>query len=288
MLCIKQETVDEPLSRQIRMSHSVCDETMFWWLGQAGFLFRYRNCMFMIDAYLSDILAKKYADAEFKHTRMMQSPIEPHEVINLDWILCSHSHSDHMDPESLPVIMQTNPGCRMLAPGAEMEKVRSLGLDCERVIPVAKGDTVLLGERLSVKVTASAHETVRTDSKGQDYFLGFVIRAGDIVIYHSGDCVPYPGLAEELGEEKIDIAFLPVNGRDDYRRERNIAGNFTFEESLELCRQAGIEMMVCQHFGMFAFNSVDVDELKGSVAQSLQSESVIIPEVNKRYVLRKD
>jgi L-ascorbate metabolism protein UlaG (beta-lactamase superfamily) len=172
-----------------------------------------------------------------------------------------------------------------LAPAAELETVRSLGLDCERVVGVAKGDMVVLGEQLSVKVMSSAHETVMTDSKGQDYFLGFVIRAGDTVIYHSGDCVPYPGLAEELGEEKIDVAFLPVNGRDDYRRERNIAGNFTFEESLQLCRQAGIEKMVCQHFGMFAFNSVAVDELKGSGGQVLQAESVIIPEVNKRYVL---
>lgn len=288
MLYLKQETNDEPLSQQIEKSHSDNDEITFWWLGQAGFLFRYRNCTFMIDGYLSDCLAEKYADSEFPHIRMMQSPIEPHEVVNLNWVLCSHGHSDHMDPESLRVIMKCNPGCRLLVPAAEFERFESLGVDCERVNSVVKGDTVLLGEQLSVKVIVSAHETVMKDPEGRDYFLGFVIRAGDIVIYHSGDCVPYDGLTEELGDEKIDIALLPVNGRDDYRRDRNIAGNFTFEESVQLCRQAGIGTMVCHHFGMFAFNTVDTNELKESIARTSGVETIIIPEVNKHYVLTKE
>lgn len=288
MLKMKQETTNLPLARQIEMPRSDHDEITFWWLGQAGFLFQYRNCTFMIDPYLSDCLAKKYADSEFKHIRMMPPPIEPNEITNLNWILCSHSHSDHMDPESLPLIIQNNPACRIIAPAADSEKVKSLGLDCKKIVSVAKDDTVTLTEQLSVKVTTSAHETISKDSKGNDHFLGFIIHAGDIVIYHSGDCVPYPGLARKLADEKIDIALLPVNGRDEYRQQRNIAGNFTFEESRQLCRQAGIEMMVCHHFGMFAFNTIDTDELKESIKKTPQPESIIIPEPNKQYVLTKD
>ena len=94
-------------------------EISFCWLGQAGFLFRCGAGAFMVDPYLSDFLAKKYAHAELKHVRLMPPPIQPQDVTNLDWLLCTHRHSDHMDPETLPAIMQNNPRCKVIAPAAE-------------------------------------------------------------------------------------------------------------------------------------------------------------------------
>jgi hypothetical protein len=33
----------------------------FWWIGQAGFAFRWHEKIFLIDPYLSDFLEQKYA-----------------------------------------------------------------------------------------------------------------------------------------------------------------------------------------------------------------------------------
>jgi len=57
----------------------------------------------LIDPYLSDFLAEKYQGAEFPHLRMMQAPIEPSRLADLDWVFCTHRHSDHMDPGTLPI-----------------------------------------------------------------------------------------------------------------------------------------------------------------------------------------
>ena len=44
----------------------------------------------------------------------------------------------------------------------------------------------------------AAHETLDRDTAGRHIYLGFVIRAGPHTIYHSGDTVLYPGMADIL------------------------------------------------------------------------------------------
>jgi len=105
-----------------------------WWLGQAGFAFQYSSILFLIDPYLSDSLAKKYKNKELPHRRMMAAPILPDEVSNLDFVLCSHKHSDHMDPETLPVLAENNKNCRFILPEAHRKYALTLGLPEDRII----------------------------------------------------------------------------------------------------------------------------------------------------------
>jgi L-ascorbate metabolism protein UlaG (beta-lactamase superfamily) len=82
-----------------------------WWLGQAGFLFRHEDICFVIDPYLSDSLAIKYRDKPFAHTRLMPVPIEPAKLTGMQWIFCTHEHTDHMDGGTLPDLVTANPDC---------------------------------------------------------------------------------------------------------------------------------------------------------------------------------
>src|SRR5512143_877186 len=81
-------------------------EVRFWWLGQAGFAFRHDNRLLLIDPYLSDSLAEKYRDGEFKHLRLMPVPVQPSEITGCDWYLCTHAHTDHMDPQTIRGVQQ--------------------------------------------------------------------------------------------------------------------------------------------------------------------------------------
>jgi len=241
------------------------------WLGQSGFEVFYKNCHLLIDPYLSDYLAKKYAGKEFTHIRMMPSPLAASEINNLDFILCTHRHSDHMDPETIPILLDNNPGCKVVAPKAVREHVlNNIIADSKRVLFVNADDNFVLAPEINLDVIPSAHQELQTDQNGDHYYLGYILTFGGITIYHSGDCVPYAGLTKEVKRKNIDIAMLPVNGRDDYRTSRGVPGNFTFAESVELCKAAKIPLMICHHFGMFEFNTIDTNELK---------EKSIIPEL---------
>jgi L-ascorbate metabolism protein UlaG (beta-lactamase superfamily) len=228
------------------------------WLGQAGFEIFYKNYHLMIDPYLSDYLAKKYAGKEFPHTRVMPPPVAVSEIRDLDFILCTHRHSDHMDPEAIQILLDNNPGCKIVAPKAEREHVlNNLEVNEKKAIFANPDRTIKLNDGIEIEAIPSAHEELKRDQDGNHYYLGYILSFDNIVLYHSGDCVPYEDLPAELSVRNINIAMLPVNGRDEFRSSRGVPGNFTFEEAIELCKNASISNMICHHFGMFDFNTLD-------------------------------
>jgi L-ascorbate metabolism protein UlaG (beta-lactamase superfamily) len=96
------------------------------------------------------------------------------------------------------------------------------------LIPVTAGDRVQLGTDLSVTAVPAAHETLETDDHGDSVFLGFIIDIAGVRIYHSGDCVPYEGQAQLLREHGVDVALLPINGRDSHRLTNGVPGTSRF------------------------------------------------------------
>jgi L-ascorbate metabolism protein UlaG (beta-lactamase superfamily) len=258
-------------------------DVRLWWFGQAGFLIQYGGTRLLIDPYLSDFLAKKYANAKFKHIRMVPPPITASELSGIKWVLCTHRHSDHMDLESLQVILENNPTSKIVCPRAETSHIAQMAIASKRCLFVNAGDRLPLVDHISLEVLASAHEELKVDINANHHFLGYILECNGIKIYHSGDCVPYEGLTEALRLQKIDVALLPVNGRDDYRRTYNIAGNFTVAEALALCRTAKIPYLIPHHFGMFDFNTVSVSDIRCVCHSDI---SVYIPELYLTYILR--
>lgn len=228
------------------------------WLGQAGFLLTADGgeCL-LVDPYLSDSLARKYAGTVFPHVRMRPAPVTVGDLPPLRAVLCSHAHTDHMDPGTLTPLMAARPDLRLACPRAVLdEAVRRSQAPLDRLDPLAAGDQVAYGP-FTVTAVPSAHEERVTDERGDDRFLGYVVEAGGVRVYHSGDCVPFDGLAGLLRGLGVDAALLPVNGRDAHRLAHGVPGNFHFAEAVELCERAGVEILVPHHWGMFDFNTAD-------------------------------
>ena len=255
------------------------------WLGQAGFALRHPGCRLLIDPYLSDYLARKYSGTEFPHERMMPPPIRADEVRDLDLVLCSHAHGDHMDPGSLSVLANNNPHCRFIVPRAEVEIVVRLGVAAARLIPVNSGDIIRVSDTFTVHIIPAAHETLKVNERGEHHFLGFILKLGALTVYHSGDSVVYEGLAERLRENTIDLALLPVNGRRKDLTSRGVMGNMSFEEAATLCLAAGIGLVIPHHFGMFAFNTVDPVGLKQQAAHLDSRLRCCFPTVEQYFLL---
>ena len=75
----------------------------------------------------------------------------------------------------------------------------------------------------------------------------------------------YEGLIESLKKFDINIAFLPINGRDYFRNNADIIGNFNCEEAVLLAKEIGAKMLVPMHHDLYEVNCVNVENFVGAI-----------------------
>ena len=94
-----------------------------WWLGQAGFIIKSpAGKILALDPYLSNS-CKKIGDAVgFKMDRLVPPPLEPQDLAGIDLYLLTHSHQDHLDPETLEPYRTAGGRGPFLAPAETVEK----------------------------------------------------------------------------------------------------------------------------------------------------------------------
>jgi L-ascorbate metabolism protein UlaG (beta-lactamase superfamily) len=245
------------------------DQLHLWWLGQSGFLVQWQGYHLLLDPYLSDSLTKKYATTNKPHVRMTERVIAPARLDFVDVVTSSHNHTDHLDGETLLPLMEANPNLTVIVPRANIGFASErLKVPPGRLTSVRVGSTPLVAGPFSFEAIPSAHETIEQDENGDHRFIGLIVKAGPWTIYHSGDCVPYAGLAERLRKWKIDLALLPINGRDP---ARGVAGNFSGEEAARLGKNINAGMVIPCHYEMFEFNTVSPGDFK-TVAEEIGQE----------------
>ena len=227
------------------------------WLGQAGFVLDGGGHRVVIDPYLSDSLSEKYRGTSFPHARLMPAPVAPAAIAHVTAVLATHAHTDHLDPGTLPGLLEANPGAGLVAPtSATKPALARAGIGPDRLRPLDAGERLSIGPGLAVTATRAAHETLERDDQGRHRFLGLAVSLAGATVFHSGDTVPFEGQVEELRALGADLALLPVNGRDEMRRTNGIPGNLTVAEAVTLARAAGVPSVIAHHFGLFDFNTV--------------------------------
>ena len=219
----------------------------FWWLGQMGFVVKLGGSVLYLDVYLSD-----------SPRRQVRPLLKPDEVTHADLVFGTHDHGDHIDRKSWPALAGASPDARFVVPRYVLPKLADdLGIDAERFIGMDDDERVEVAG-LTVTAIASAHEFLERDPKtGCSRFLGFIIESCGATIYHAGDTCRYEGLETTLKKWDIDVAFLPINGRDAKRLEANCIGNMTYQEAADLAGALKPRLTVPGHYEMFAANGED-------------------------------
>ena len=99
-------------------------------------------------------------------------PSSVQEVEKLDWVICTHQHSDHMDPEALPILASESPACRFIIPKASQEHLLNLGVPNEQIAGIDAPEKILLSSACSVEVIPSAHEALEKERTRRIPLLG--------------------------------------------------------------------------------------------------------------------
>ena len=229
------------------------NQTALWYLGQEGFIIGHSGKYLAVDPYLSDYVDKNCCQyVEWK--RLYAPPIEANKLDFLDAVLCTHTHYDHADPWTLPRIAEKNGKTKFIVPAPEVDVIASYGIARERIIP-AYADTPIELEGYTIIPIPSAHEILHMDEEGNYHELGYIIEDGQNRIFHAGDMCMYDGLVERL--KKIDVAILPINGRDYFRNANDIIGNFDSVEAVTLSKIIEAGLLIPVHHDLYDVNRVN-------------------------------
>lgn len=231
------------------------NQTALFYLGQEGFLFKYRDTYVLIDPYLSDYVDQNCCTETVKWVRRYPAPVAAEVFDFVDYVLCTHAHYDHSDPYTLSKLAKINSKAKFIAPEPIKETIQSYGISEDRMIG-AIADKIIDLDGCKIIPVPAAHEELRTDENGNYYDMGYKIIFDDISIYHGGDCCIYEGLTERL--MNTDILMVPVNGRSYYKRYvEDIIGNMTCEEAIILAKETGADMIVPMHYDLYDCNRIN-------------------------------
>lgn len=245
------------LIKEIDQKHAASGRLWIWWIGQAGYVIKSQDLIIYIDPYLSDCAERITRGKANEHVRINPAPMQPADVNHADLVLCTHDHMDHVDPDAIPVIARESREAHFVVPEAARDLMQTFGIDAER-IHTLRGDDSLVVKGVEVHSVPAKHEELDEDPlKGYPY-LSYIIKLEGHTLLHCGDTIPYQGQVERVQRHTIDLAFVPINGRDEFRHGLGILGNFTCEEAVSFALAVKAGLTIPMHYDTFTLNTADV------------------------------
>ncbi|RLG15944.1 MBL fold metallo-hydrolase [Candidatus Pacearchaeota archaeon] len=199
------------------------DDVEIKWLGHAGFLIKNSKVIY-IDPY--NIKGDEKADL----------------------ILITHSHYDHCSFSDMNKIVKE--GTKIFIPADCQSKITRFKVPIDIKV-VEPGREISVGK---VKInTIAAYNTDKPFHRKEEYWVGYLIKMDNSLIYHAGDTDVIPEMQKLTGykqSEKKFIALLPVGGRF----------TMTAEEAVEAAKLIKPSLAIPMHYGSVVGTDEDAKE----------------------------
>jgi L-ascorbate 6-phosphate lactonase len=219
------------LAGEIAGFKTPCQSVRLWWLGQAGFVFKTpAGRIVYVDPYLSDAVERLHG---FK--RLSLSPIAA-ENVKADLVVLSHEHTDHLDPDTLPVIAANNPACRFAAPKGCRQELKKAGIGARSRIKLAPGKQYDL-DGVVVHAVSADHGDFSPTA------LSLLLDFEGVHVLYTGDTSWRPELIKPLVNLGVDVLLPCINGT---------FGNMNHMDAARLVEQAAPRFAIPCHFWTFA------------------------------------
>lgn len=170
-----------------------------------------------------------------------------------DIVLVTHSHYDHLDPESISSVSKN--GTVYVAPASIEKEMRSAVSEGE-LITVKPGDDV---EISGVRVQAvPAYNRLKPFHPKRNQWVGYVVTMDGIRYYVAGDT----DAVSELEGISCDVALVPIGG----------TYTMTAKEAAKLINAIGPETAIPTHYGSIVGKKEDAETFREHVKKGIAVE----------------
>lgn len=220
------------------------------WLGQAGLLFENENVKIIVDPYLSDSCERLNPDSR------RRMPIdESYLKIRPDFIICTHNHLDHLDPDSLSEYLERDGCVTVLCSENGFPEVRRFKGKHNYVM--FRPGTVFTEKGICFRSVHAEHSETTA--------IGVIIDDESRKYYVTGDTLYNEKIFCELPDD-IFAVFMPVNG---------VGNNMNMTDAARFAERVGAKYTVPLHWGLF--DSLDPG--------NFECENRVIPEIYEEIIL---
>lgn len=272
------------------------EQMIFTWLGQSCSLVQISGINFLTDPIISNHLINDYVGPK----RLIKSPMNLEDIKyatngNLNFILVSHDHPDHLEMNLVKHI--GNSSTWILPLGLKKKFARhgiynTIEMDWWDTVPLNRFITTgkSLEDNYEIVCVPAMHWSGRYvfDSNKTLWCSYIIKRNGESLLYHAGDTGYLKELFEILGKKygPLTLSLLPIGQYCPswHQKPRHISP----EESLKICSHISSKFMMGVHWGTFKLSSEPILEpkrlLESLAANHQKSDNYKAPRMGRSYL----
>jgi L-ascorbate metabolism protein UlaG (beta-lactamase superfamily) len=235
------------------------------WIGHASFFVQFEEHSVLFDP--------NWATWMGIVKRMQHPGILLEHMPEVDLVLVSHAHFDHLHKKSLKGI-EARDG--IIVPRGSGNLVKRLGFDTVNEMKIWEEG---YHSGLRVLHTPSHHWGARFGHDTHRDYGGFLVASEKRSVFHCGDSAYFGGFKKIGAREDIDIALMPIGA---YETPSGRDVHMNPEEALTAFEELGARLMVPMHYGTFILSNEPPEEpLERLLAEADRrglSKHVVVPE----------
>lgn len=235
------------------------------WIGHATFFLQFAGHSVIVDP--------NWAKWHGPVKRQRKPGLELKGVPEVDLVLVTHAHFDHLHKPSLK-ILQAREG--IVVPRGSASLVKRLGFPAIHEMQI--WDTLSFAE-LEILHTPSHHWGARFIHDTHRDYGGYLVRAGGKSVFHCGDSAYFDGFKDIGKRGGIDVALMPIGA---YESPSGRDVHMNPEEAVRAFADLDAKVLIPMHYGTFPLGNEPseepVDRLLMEADRLGISDRILIPE----------
>ncbi len=238
------------------------------WIGQSTILLNYKNLTVLTDPQFSNRASPLFFGGP---KRVTPTPFKIGDLPNIDVVLISHNHYDHLDRSSIKDLVKHQPSIKFMVPLGLAQTLYKWG-----AVDVTELDwwQAVKFQEIEIQATPVKHWSSRSlFDRNKSLWAGWMIKWDDFSFYFAGDS-GYSGdfkeTAKRLGSPTL--AAIPIGAYEPRHFMKD--AHMNPEEAVKAFEDLQAKYGVAIHWGTFKLTTERMDEPPERLLQGLKDQRI--------------